>query len=319
MNEIQILIITISVISLFVVGIPLMYGLLLPVFKPKISKNANKYLYAFSSGFFLIMATVLFIGESKIELEEYFKTVLTNNEIGSKAITGLIIGGVILVGLLVSLGLKYLFASKSSNALEHNHDHDNLIFNLNDHNPKSKAFAIFFLLSHRIPDGLIIGTLCSQIAKDGNGVNITNIVFLCSFIIHIIPEELIIYYRQIDMGISKKKATLNSLIAIASIIPLIIIGAIISWFSQANQVAIAIIQLVSASFLLFISIVEFIPEFIHDLKNNGKAWYLIILIWIIGVVIGLFVISLHSHGHDHGSSTMFVQNQLLNQLNQLII
>lgn len=228
MNPVQILIITICVISLIVVGIPLIYGLVLPIFKPKISKKANKYLYAFSSGFFLIMATVLFIGESKIHLEEHFQTAVVNNPGGAKVITGLVIGAVILMGLMISLGLKYFFASKSADGLNHNHDHDHLIFNLNDHNPKSKAFAIFFLLSHRIPDGLIIGTLCTAIAREQGGIDVTNIIFLCSFVIHIIPEELIIYYRQIDMGVGRKKATMNSLVAIIAVIPLIIIGATVA-------------------------------------------------------------------------------------------
>lgn len=113
------------------------------------------------------------------------------------------------------------------------------------------------------------------------------------------------------MGISRKKAILNSIIAIIAIIPLIIIGAIVAWFSQANDIAIAIFQLVAASFLLFISIVEFIPEFIHDIRNNGKQWYLIILVWIIGIVIGIFVISLHSHSHKHQEQFQLFSSQSL--------
>ncbi|MBD5423309.1 MAG: ZIP family metal transporter [Mycoplasma sp.] len=315
MTKVQILITVIASISAFVIGIPLIYGVLLPIFKPKISKRANKYLYAFSSGFFIMMSTVLFIGESKTHLEEQFTILVNNDTIAAKAITGSIIASVILLGLLFSLGIKYLFAKsfkgKAINTNNHDHDHDKLIFNLDDHNPRSKAFAIFFLLSHRIPDGLIIGMLASQIAREG--VNVTNIVFLCSFVIHVIPEELIIYYRQIDMGINKTKATINSLIAICAIIPLIIIGSVISWFSWENEIAIHVIQLISASFLLFISVVEFIPEFIHDIKNNGKDWYITILIWIIGIAIGIFVLCFHdhsNHSHEHN-----IINEIITKIN----
>ena len=299
MTDIQILVTVIFVISAFVIGVPLIYGICLPIFKPRISPRAYKYLYAFSSGFFIMMSTVLFIGESKTHLEEEFITIFSDNIVLAKTITGIMIASLILVGLLFSLGLKYFFAKhfkgKAINSEnETKHDHDELIFNLNDHNPKSKAFAIFFLLSHRIPDGLIIGTLATQIAKSGD-INPVNIIFLCSFLIHIIPEELIIYYRQIQMNIPVKNATLNRLIAVCSIIPLIVLGSVITWFSLNNEFAIHVVQLIAASFLLFISIVEFIPEFIHDVKTNGKEWYIIILIWIIGIAIGIFVLSFHDH------------------------
>ena len=303
MTDIQILVTVIFVISAFVIVVPLIYGICLPIFKPRISPRAYKYLYAFSSGFFIMMSTVLFIGESKTHLEEEFITIFSDNIVLAKTTTGIMIASLILVGLLFSLGLKYFFAKhfkgKAINSEnETKHDHDELIFNLNDHNPKSKAFAIFFLLSHRIPDGLIIGTLATQIAKSGD-INPVNIIFLCSFLIHIIPEELIIYYRQIQMNIPVKKATINSLIAVCSIIPLIILGSVITWFSLNNEFAIHVVQLIAASFLLFISIVEFIPEFIHDVKTNGKEWYIIILIWIIGIAIGIFVLSFHDHSAAH--------------------
>ena len=273
MTDIQILVTVIFVISAFVIGVPLIYGICLPIFKPRISPRAYKYLYAFSSGFFIMMSTVLFIGESKTHLEEEFITIFSDNIVLAKTITGIMIASLILVGLLFSLGLKYFFAKhfkgKAINSEnETKHDHDELIFNLNDHNPKSKAFAIFFLLSHRIPDGLIIGTLATQIAKSGD-INPVNIIFLCSFLIHIIPEELII------------------------------LGSVITWFSLNNEFAIHVVQLIAASFLLFISIVEFIPEFIHDVKTNGKEWYIIILIWIIGIAIGIFVLSFHDHTAAH--------------------
>ena len=48
MTDIQILVTVIFVISAFVIGVPLIYGICLPIFKPRISPRANKYLYAFS-------------------------------------------------------------------------------------------------------------------------------------------------------------------------------------------------------------------------------------------------------------------------------
>ncbi len=307
MNDVQILVVVISCISAFVIGIPLLCGAILPILKPTISKKANRYLYAFSSGFFLIMSTVLFIGESKIHLEEHFISEM-NNEVVGKVITAAVITSVVLGGLLLCLGIKFFFANKKGKTDIHTHNHDEMIFNVSDYNPKSKAFAIFFLLTHRIPDGIIIGLLCSQIARES--INVVNIVFLCSFVIHVIPEELIIYYRQIDMGISKKRATANSLIAVGLVIPLIVIGAIIGWFSLENEIAIHVVQLIAAAFLLFISIIEFFPEFLHDLRISGKSWYITMLIFIIGIAAALFILCFHDHGTSHSHEIVSWINQL---------
>lgn len=292
MQNWEILILTVSLVSLFVILIPMLCGILIPSLKPIMSKNANKYLYAFSAGFFLIMATVLFIAESKEFLLHEFEYI--ENKTKEQAIVGVIIAGVVLFCLLLSLGAKFLFSKSKSDKELDIENHDKMIFNITDYNPKSKALAIFFLLTHRVPDGIIIGILCSEIAV--LGVSATNVIFLCSYIIHVVPEELIIYYRQREMGISKKKAILNNLIATCIIVPLIICGSLIGWYSLENNVAIAIIQLVTASFLLFVSIIEFIPEFLHETKIKGKTWYIIMLIFIIGVVLALFLILFHDHG-----------------------
>lgn len=310
MTDIQILITVILVVSAIVVGIPLIYVILIPIIKPTISNNLSRYLYAFSSGFFLIIATVLFIGESKTHLSSELETIVPGGEAASMAVLALILTSAILIGLLFSLGIKYFFAKNEGKKIfkdhrhneENNHSHDHMIFNISDYDPKSKSLAIFFMLTHRLPDGLFIGLMASQIARDG--VNVVNIVFLISFVIHVIPEELIIYYRQLEMGISKKKAAFNSFLGDVITIPIIIIGAIVGWFSNQNEIAIHVIQLVAASFLLFISIVEFIPEFLHENKLTGKEWYKTILILILGIGFGIFVVCFHSHetshgGHDH--------------------
>jgi hypothetical protein len=50
-----------------------MYGLLLPVIKPTISRKSTMYLYAFSSGFFIILAIFGFYAEVKEELTVYLE------------------------------------------------------------------------------------------------------------------------------------------------------------------------------------------------------------------------------------------------------
>lgn len=314
MTDIQILITVVAVVSFFIVGIPLILVILIPVFKPTISEKTNRYLYAFSSGFFLVTATVLLISESKIHLEEQLGN-LIKNQIGTKAILGLILSLTVLLILLISLAGKYFFMKKKKFNV-HNHSHEDININENQ-NKKSKAFAFLFLFSHKIPDGLIIGLLCSQIAKSPE-ISIINIVFLCSFVIHVLPEELITYYRQIDMGISKRKAALNSFLVDCIVVPLIIIGAVIGWYSIENEITIYMIQLIAASFLLFLSIIEFIPEFIHNVKFGDKSWYLTIIIFFIGIAVALFVICFHDHSHTHDHEHEHYKILINNNFSQIL-
>lgn len=324
MSDIQVLVTVILVVSAFVIGIPLVYVILIPIIKPTISNNLSRYLYAFSSGFFIIIATVLFIGESKTHLAEELETIVSGGAAASTAVLAVILTSTILLGLFFSLGIKYLFAKNKGTKIfndhthneKHNHSHDHMIFNISDYNPKSKSLAIFFMLTHRLPDGLFIGLIASQIARDG--VDVVNIIFLISFVIHVIPEELIIYYRQIEMGISKKKATFNSFLGNVATIPIIIIGSVAGWFSNESEIAIHIIQLIAASFLLFISIVEFIPEFLHENKLTGKEWYKTILILIFGIGFGIFVVCFHSHETSHGAQGQEFYSNIIQEFQTMI-
>lgn len=315
MSDIQKLVTVVAVISVFVVGMPLFLVFLLPIFKPTISQKANRLLYAFSSGFFLITATVLLISESKTHLEENFQQIVSN-DIGAKAITATVICAIVLGALVISLIFKFLFSKNKKGHSAHNHSHDDEILMLSSENKRTKGFAFFFLFSHKIPDGLIIGLLCAQIAKSPE-ISVANIVFLCSFIIHILPEELITYYRQIDMGIKKSRAALNSFLADCIVIPLIIIGSIIGWFSLENEIAIYIIQLIAAAFLLFLSVVEFLPEFLHDVKIGDKRWYITVFVFFLGVAVALFVICFHDHSHSHDHD--HDHEHFLNSLNFYIL
>jgi hypothetical protein len=54
------------------------------------------------------------------------------------------------------------------------------------------------------------------------------------------------------------------------------------------------------SLILFGALVEFIPEFLHN-KMDAKSWYITISLLMLGVVFGLILFSIHSHGSggDH--------------------
>ena len=291
------LIYIILIVSSIVIIIPWIYGLLLPIIKPTISKKATMYLYAFSSGFFIILAIFGFYAEAKEELTIH----LEHEHFNQYAIWGIniaVIGGGAFLILGLSILVKFLIAKKISNkeesALESNHDHSNLIYNLNDVNPKSKILALILLLSHRIPGGLIIGFLISNIQHNGS-VNPIDIMFLVTFILHIIPEELILYYRQMQMGVNKWRAAFNSFLGTLLLVPFIFIGAYSANYLNDNVILISFLKVCVGSLILFSALVEFIPEFLHN-EMNAKTWYVTISLVMLGVVFGLILFSVHSHG-----------------------
>ncbi|MGL4343383.1 MAG: hypothetical protein ACRCRZ_02370 [Metamycoplasmataceae bacterium] len=276
------------IISIIIVMIPLIYGVCLPIFKAKLSLKGTLFLNAFSSGFFLIMGILEFIGGTREEL-------IHNNVPGWSVF--LIIFLTSLVTLSLTLVGKYLIVKKTNkhneNDEHHLHEnHDHLIYNINDVSPKSKLFALTLLLSHRIPGGLILGFIVNEISVSGFDAH--SITYLIIFLLHIIPEELIIYYRQVEAGINKWRATFNSFLATLLLVPFIYMGAYLTTYISVNEILLAIIKVLVGCFFIFVALIEFLPEFLHG-KVDSKTWYISIFLLILGISTALGILSFHSH------------------------
>ncbi|MGL5643532.1 MAG: hypothetical protein ACRCW3_02035, partial [Metamycoplasmataceae bacterium] len=314
------LIYIILIVSSIIIIIPWLYGLILPIIKPTISTKSTMYLYAFSSGFFIILAIFGFYAEAKEELTVH----LEDLNYSQGAIWGInvgIIGGVSFVILGLSILVKYLVGKKiAKNDLASDHNHSHLIYNLNDVNPKSKILALLLLLSHRIPGGLIIGFLIASIQRN-NEVSLVNIIFLITFLLHIIPEELVLYYRQMEMGVNKWRAALYSFLGTSLLIPFIFIGAYSSEALMDNVIFISFLKVCVGSLILFSALVEFFPEFLHN-KMDAKTWYITISLLMLGIVFGLILFSVHSHqydenGHDHLSTMLYPETRKIIDLSSI--
>lgn len=248
-------------------------------------------LNAFASGFFLIIGILGFVNDSREELVEIH---------AEQWSIFLVMFGGITISLLTALLLKFLIVKLSTkNKDVHYHDihsHDHLIYNASDIRPdKTKLFAVLLVLAHRIPGGLILGFLVNQVAREGFDAN--SIIFLVTFMIHIIPEELIIYYRQIDSGINKWKATFNSFLATLLLVPFILVG-VYGTGAIDNAYFFAFVKACVGGFFIFVALVEFIPEFFHR-KLDGKTWYITIFCLLLGIICATAVMSLHVHPHAH--------------------
>nr|WP_307921810.1 hypothetical protein [Mycoplasmopsis bovis] len=71
------------------------------------------------------------------------------------------------------------------------------------------------LLLHRIPEGFLIGFIISGI--ENKGITSTSVAFLISLILHLIPEQVLFYYRQREIGWSRAKALFISTLCLATI------------------------------------------------------------------------------------------------------
>lgn len=339
------------IILAIMVSIPWIYGLLLPIIKPNLTEKASIYLYAFSAGFFLILSTFGFFVEAKEyinlwvgELNSHSYGGITEIVISepiSWVISMAIIGGGAFLFLLLALGGKYFFSKllnknteknnkvsqeSVNNIVHHNHDdhghmHDFSFFNVNDSHPKTRVYSLFLLFIHRISDGLIIGVLVFNV-NSNKELSLVNVIFLVSFFIHIIPDELISYYRQIDAGVNRWKAALNSMLITSILIPSIFLGAYVfvnfeKDFPAGYNMLMAFMNVIIGSFFLFTALVEFIPEVLHT-KMSKKTFYIGMIVMFIGIMLGLMVFSIHVHDHgdDHGGHVhSLIEYETQNMLN----
>lgn len=309
------------IIAAIVVLTPILLGLLLPIFKPKLKKNTMTYLYAFVSGFFIILAIFTLFVEGSPEVTAYAEK-MNLSEGATYGLSIGIIGVSVVLTLFGALGIKYLVAKRirkkekllhkttgEEHQISHGHNHDEEIFNLNDVNPKTKMYALILIVMHKIPAALAVGFLVSEYTKDPDALNLA---FLITFLLHIVPEELIFYYRQIEIGVPKWKAIGVSTLFTLIFVPFLFIGAY-GADAISNTLAIPFIYGIISSLLLFTALVEFIPEFLHE-KMSSKKWYTTMTFLLVGMSFAVIVLLIHGNSHVHEEGAHEVASNLVSNL-----
>ncbi|EIE40192.1 ZIP family metal transporter [Mycoplasmopsis canis] len=311
--------------------VPVLIALFLPFLNKYLKKNFSIYVYAFSTGFFIVLAAFGFLRESLENanlyvsaafLGQYAKTTLYGYNI-------LFVVGGLIIGIIFSFFVKFvisykfnkkLLASKSLSVFihehreedghshHHTHKHEDFIFNSEDMieiadstlfkkaEAKLKIIALLLLLTHRIPEGLLLGYNLSLFVPNEIGVvnySITTAYFL-SLILHLIPEEIVFYIRLKDAGYTPIKALLLSFLGLILFLPFMVIGMFVG--SSIGFSGKALVYSAVAGIFLFTSLVEFFPEFYHVNFSKNK-WILTIVVLFIGVILAAFVLSFHEHKH----------------------
>lgn len=305
-----------ALLSLLVVGAPLLLSSCLLFTKNKLSDNAMIYLYAFSTGLLIILSTFGLMREGYEETE----TIITenfgehsNNEIWMKV---LIVGGGVLLGLIIAVLIKTLVFKMQNkkyqkNGLGHESKHGSCevhddskccVVNVEELIKKNgKLAAMFIISSHKFIDGISIGLLANSATTL---FGFENIGILIIFIIHDLPITVVIFYMQRSNGVSKGKTMLYILLISIITVPFMFIGGYLGNTLQENiNVAwiVPFLECLAGGVLLFTTIMEIVPEFIHNHHLCSKHWYYTVTWLCFGIMISIIMCLIHLHGdhHDH--------------------
>ncbi len=313
------------VASITLLLIPILIALIIPKIIKKPSNSFSLYIYSFVSGMLIILGTFGYMREA-LELSATYPHATDTSTLAKFAWNFIWIVSGIVIGATISITIKVLVYKYTKKKLSgvyvhkhndshgsHSHEHIDLLFNTNDviesdvaiATKKNKWTALFLLLGHRIPEGIMIGLSVYNIfisQQNTVAFDAISIVFLITFVIHTVPEEVVFYYRQREMGISPIKATLNSILGLSLIIPFIFIGMLMKFGieNSANQSVVmhGIIPMINSAIgitMIFTAFVELLPEFFHTSLNNRKKWITVITVFFVGVVFTILLLIFHVH------------------------
>lgn len=300
-NENLAIFINFLIYTTFLLLVPIILILIISIVKPRIKNSSNIYLYAFSAAMLIMIGTVGFIreafekSENEISNNESLNSIANNSEFLEQILTaGLVAGGAI-VGLILIFVARFMFirffGETHSNHKNHDH-HDHMISFTDIDNPKAAWLAILLLLSHRTIDGFFLGATIGQLTRGEKPINIGLVI---TFVLHIVVEILIIYYRQIQYGQTVKKAMFYNLLTTVLLIPIMLISAYMSRYLEKIGWILPIINASGGAIITFVAIIELVPEFIHLRSGKKKHWYIALGCFAAGIIFSLILLSFHSH------------------------
>ncbi|UUD35839.1 ZIP family metal transporter [Mycoplasmopsis citelli] len=307
--------------------IPIIISVLFPFVKQQLNARSKVYLYAFTTGFFIVMSTFGFMRES-LEISSIYSDALipsnwTNRSLYIYGYNILLVGGGVFFGVVLAYFIKFvisyrintkLLASKKMQVFVHEHsdehggvhthEHPTHIFNAQDNavvientltdkvEAKLKVIALVLLLTHRIPEGLLLGYNINLLLQGQS--NSLSLVFIFSLILHLIPEEIVFYYRLRDSGFSKWTSLFISVFGLFLFLPFMLIGVYSGNFIDSAWEMKSFIFATIGGIFLFTSLVEFFPEFYHY-KMSKKRWFKVIWTLFLGVIFAVVLLSIHTH------------------------
>lgn len=312
------------IFSALILVLPIVLIFTISLLKPQIKKHTTIYLYAFSCTLLILVGGFLIFDEANHKAAEALENfTFTNSFLANLTKVSLIVGGALL-GIVTIFVVRTIIAKKWNKSFANNlhyhageHDTEDHFINYNEiKNPKQAWIALLLLLSHRTVDSLIVGSFVYKMSVPGDKLDI-NYALIVTFVLHIFVEIFIIYYRQVQYGYTKKKAVVNNLISTLIMLPLILVSAYVYPYLNRVGLIIPFLNASAGSVLIFVALVEFVPEFItyRAYKNvtEKKVWNKVILFLSAGILFSLTVLGFHQHDdHDHENSankTQVIKNE----------
>ena len=287
------------IISGLIMMIVFIIGMLLFLIKPSSKRKSIKYIYSFATGFILITAIIGQFVTAREKLNNFYngKSNTIINEKLEIFVSFLIIFLGVVIGAMIALLIHNMFKKfnkhKDHNKM-HNHDHSlDHDYDLLIHG-HSKLPGIAMLLTHRFPAGLAIGGLL----YNSNNIqdNLSSLLALVAFIIHVIPELVIVYFGLLDSGKSRRKTLLYSSLAKIAILPGIFLGILFGKITQLEAMFWfqPLIFIIVGTLLVWGVVLELVPEFIHH-KGNSKAITSMSCVFMAGITFSLFIQFIYTH------------------------
>lgn len=291
---------------LFLLGlaivVPSLIVIFISFFRFKISQKVQIYLSSFTAGLILILGTVGLIAEGIHSLQEHFHETNANSILQTVGI----IGSGVFIGVGLVILTKWLLSKNKHELHEHHHSHGHseAVFNAADiDNKKIKWLPIILLALHRCVDGITLGLMANTSHNDILGFE--NWGMLIVFIIHLIPTSIIIYFIQLDIHKNNKvKAVGYTILMAVVMVPFTFIGGYLSSLFNDQYWLMPLLFSISGSLMTVMTILEIVPEFIHNRNAGIKEWLGIIASIGFGILLAVVLISVHTHGgdgHSHGS------------------
>lgn len=327
MNNTLLIFENISLLSLIIIAAPMLISLCLLFVKNKLSNNSVIYLYAFSTGLLIILSTLGLIKEGYDGVEDILSHSSTielhsDQEIIFKV---LIIGFGVLSGLIIAIVIKTLvfkiqnkkILKISSESKHHLHDDAKCcVVNVEEIIKKNgKLAAIFIVSSHKFIDGISLGLLANS-AETLFGFENIGIIIL--FIIHDLPITIVIFFLQRSANVSKAKTFLYIFLISIITVPFMFLGGFVGDVLTENpQVSwlFPFLECLAGGVLLFTTIMEFVPEFIHNNHLCSKHWFITVVWLCAGIMLSLIMSLIHIHGHnDENSHSLEIVHSINNLL-----
>lgn len=292
-----------TILASIIIGLIIVITLGLYLFKPKIKKENFKYFYAFSAGFVMIVGALGLFPAARHGLTEHFgKEHIENGEVhmelGTKEIfivIGFVLGIIALCGLMIYITKTAFITNAKDKDKEYK---------------RRKTMGIVMVLLHRLPASFVIGALANEVNEEPAA--------LFAIILHIIPDLLIVFYRQIEMGVSKNKALINSILVKLVFLPFILLGNVLAQWAEETWWFMPMLSIMGGTFLVYASFAELTPEFaellniehthehLEDIVSDGHTQHtitlkkrkeisLITVSLFIGIASAVAIMFIHSH------------------------